>query len=229
MRAREGGGSPPPPQRSRCEDGPGDRDGERDRDGDKDVLVVSQDDNSVFWYRNDGTPADGGFNKYVINSALSGAYSAQAADIDGDGDLDVVATGSSENDVVWYANDGSPAGDNWTETIIDADFDRAKMVRAIDLDGDGDKDVVAVSDELDDVSWWLNDGSPGGANWTEYSIDNNFNGAVSVNAADFDGDGDIDVIAGSNATDGLRWWMSDGTPTAGWSGSRGRGWRYQSW
>ena len=80
----------------------------------------------------------------------------EAADVGGDGDIDILAASTSLDDIAWGIKDGTPGGGDWTERSID---------------GDGDLDLVGGAVNGDDVSWWENDGSPGGAGWTEVLID----------------------------------------------------------
>lgn len=74
---------------------------------------------------------------------------------------------------------------------------------AIDMDGDGDMDVLSP------ISWWENDGSE---NFVEHIIDPE--GAYAVYAADLDGDGDVDVLSARGGaafdTDDITWWENDG-------------------
>ena len=192
-----------------------------DADGDIDVVTVSNDANDVLWYKNDGSPTGANsFTKYTIDGDFSGAVAVYASDMDNDGDVDVIAAAETGDDVSWWANDGTPSNDSWTETIIDGDFDGARSVHTADMDSDGWMDVVAVAKEGDDVSWWVNDGTPGGANWTEYTIDGSFNGADDVFTVDVDGDGDLDVLASSEINGGIAVWINDGSPdNADWDES----------
>jgi hypothetical protein len=59
-----------------------------DGDGDIDVLSASQSDNKIAWYENDGSQ---GFTAHDITTAADGAFSVFAIDMDGDGDVDVLA------------------------------------------------------------------------------------------------------------------------------------------
>ena len=66
-------------------------------------------------------------------------------------------------------------------------------VRAADIDGDGDMDVLGAARTADDIAWWENaDGA--GTSWNFHIVDATFNGAVSVGAADIDGDGTADYV-----------------------------------
>ena len=79
--------------------------------------------------------------------------------MDGDLDLDVIGTASLDDDVTWWEN---TAGDGtaWTEHLIDGSFDGAREAHAVDLDGDGDIDVVGAAETAGDISWWENDCVP---------------------------------------------------------------------
>jgi hypothetical protein len=72
-----------------------------DGDGDFDVLTVSPDNGGLGWYENqDG---NGGFSEAKnISIDISGASSVSPADIDADGDADILVAGGST--VAWYEN-----------------------------------------------------------------------------------------------------------------------------
>ena len=80
----------------------------------------------------------------------------------------------------------APFGDANT---IDADFDGAESVYAADIDGDGDMDVLGAAYQAHDIAWWENTAGDGSA-WTEHDVNDNFDAARSVYAADIDGDGE---------------------------------------
>ena len=90
-----------------------------DVDGDGDVDVIAATDyvyNQVHWYRNDGTPQDGGWSKLNIDLGFL-AEELSSADLDGDGDTDVLGASTSANLVVWWENtDG--AGTAWTRRNV---------------------------------------------------------------------------------------------------------------
>ena len=61
-----------------------------DGDGDMDALSASQDDNKIAWYQN--AAGDGSaWTPFTITTAANGAWSVYAADVDGDGFMDVLS------------------------------------------------------------------------------------------------------------------------------------------
>ena len=80
-----------------------------------------------------------------IATSADGASSVFAADMDGDGDMDIVSASFSDNTIAWYENNGA-ADPTWTASDIATDADGAQSVFAADMDGDGDMDIVSASD-----------------------------------------------------------------------------------
>ena len=73
---------------------------------------------------------------------------------------------------------------------------RRVSVFGIDLDGDGDVDVLSASQYDDTIAWYENlDGS--GGSWSYHEISTAADGARSVFGIDLDGDGDVDVLSAS--------------------------------
>ena len=84
-----------------------------DRDGDVDLCATSIKNGKVAWYENPGN-GEGNWNRYEI-SMLDGADRFAAADMDGDGLADIVATGAnaSENGVYWFKAPKDPISGKW--------------------------------------------------------------------------------------------------------------------
>jgi len=185
-----------------------------DRDGFIDVLASAGNANTVSWWENDGNARQNNWaNEWSVDTAFNGANSVFAADMDQDGDIDILGAAFNDNDVAWWENDGDPRQNNWTnQWNVDANFTGANSIFAIDMDKDGDVDVLSTAGTDNDVSWWENNGSPDANGWTEYIIDDNFNGAESIFAKDLDFDGDIDVVSCGGAGNTVSWWENNGDP-----------------
>ncbi len=80
----------------------------------------------------------------------------------------------------------------------------ARKVFSVDIDQDGDLDLVLVSVNDDRVSWQENL-SGDGSEWALHVIKTGFNGAWSIHAGDLDGDGDNDVVATAFFGNRLSW------------------------
>ena len=79
------------------------------------------------------------FTEHAISTSADHAVSVYAADVDGDGDMDVLSASTADHKIAWYENDGS---ESFTEHSISTSADGASSVHAADVDGDGDLDVL---------------------------------------------------------------------------------------
>ena len=183
-----------------------------DGDGDLDVLSASSDDNKIAWYENDGGVPTG-FTEHIISLDALRAEDVHAADVDGDGHVDVLSASFGDDKIAWYENDGgTPPG--FTEHVVSTADRGARSVFAADIDSDGDTDLLSAADRAGRVSWYANDGhSPPG--FTQRIITFTAAAAWAVSAADMDGDGDVDVLSASAAVtdDTLKWFENDGGAT----------------
>jgi len=180
-----------------------------DNDGDKDILSASVFDDKIAWYENKDL---GGVSttQNVITTNASVAFSVYAADVDNDGDKDILSASSRDNKIAWYENldDG---GVSTTQKVITTSADGARSVYAADVDGDGDKDILSASldnsasSDNDKISWYENLDS-GAISTTQNVITTSADGALSVYAADLDGDNDKDVLSASSTDDKIAWY-----------------------
>ena len=181
-----------------------------DGDGDQDVLSASRGDQTIRWYENSAGVFLPG-SEQIVSEGQTGIRSVVAADVDGDGDLDVVgglASGLGElsGEVAWFENrlNEPLALVPWIRHFVRKRAS-VRSVHAADMDGDGDMDLLSASHNDDTVALFRNDGNE---NFSFELITDSMDGARSVVAADMDGDGDMDVVAASQRDDTVAWYES---------------------
>jgi VCBS repeat-containing protein len=143
---------------------------------------------------------------HVISTTADTTFAVVAADLDGDGDMDLVS--AERNRVSWYQNDGQQ---QFTQYAISTSVARAESVFVIDLDNDGDLDVLSASSEDSTIAWYEN---TAGSVFISHIITTDTMQPLSVFAADMDGDGDIDVLSASRDNQ-IIWYPNDGNQVFG--------------
>jgi FG-GAP-like repeat/FlgD Ig-like domain/Bacterial Ig-like domain len=130
-----------------------------------------------------------------------------AADLDDDGDIDLVTANGESNSVSILRNDGSGVFSPHTEHYVGAE---PKAVVAADLDGDGDQDLAVAKGTGDEVSTLLNNGAGVFTSHMEWPVGDV---AYSIRAVDLDGDGDQDLVAvnAGSASVSVLWNNGDAT------------------
>lgn len=176
-----------------------------DSDGDMDVLSASVYDNKVNWYENNGSQS---FTARTITTAGSQARDVYAVDLDRDRDMDDLSASWNDDNMSWSENNGSESFTTHTITSSDAEYSGKFNVYPVDLDGDGDIDVLSVDQNgRDKVAQFENNGSQ---SFTENTISTSFSLPFDIIAADVDKDGDIDVLLASLNDNKIAWFKNDG-------------------
>jgi hypothetical protein len=172
-----------------------------DNDGHMDVLSGSNSDNKIAWYRNmDGK---GSFSdQRVISTIAKSVYFVYAADLDNDGDIDVLSASQDDGKIAWYRNNGSGT---FSAQIIISIADGAWSVHAADLDNDGDMDVLSASGYDGKIAWYRNE--YGSGSFSSKLVISASLHSYDVFAADFDNDGYLDMLGSSS--DGITWCHND--------------------
>ncbi|EDM43177.1 hypothetical protein SCB49_11899 [unidentified eubacterium SCB49] len=174
-----------------------------DNDGDNDIIASSASNSKILWFKNkDGK---GNFKKAeTVSNTIHGATKIVSIDMDGDNDLDILSASLCSNEIIWYENEDGK-GTFSSENIISNQTSRAKSVFAIDMDGDGDNDVLSASFTDGKIAWYENTNGKGNFG-EQIIISDTAKAAQAVFAADIDGDGDIDVLSASGQGDGVVWY-----------------------
>jgi len=181
-----------------------------DEDGSMDLVVLlSQEHETVVAFINRGYGA--AFEARTIYTAPHpnwGSSRIELVDLDGDGDLDVLMSNGDAFDdeipkpyhgMTWLENRGAYP---FTEHRL-ADMAGVHQAKAADLDGDGDLDIVACAllsggdEETKDLPSlvWLEQTKPGV--FERHTLEMGFPRHASLDAGDFDGDGDVDIVVGN--------------------------------
>jgi len=185
-----------------------------DDDNRLDVIISDFNDATIAWYRclNNNNVAFS--EKIIIDNILSYTRSVVVGDINGDNDLDIIASSSANNTVVWYENLDGQGDFSYANEISNMVLD-AWEVKVADFDGDGDLDVLATNRGNNTLSWFKNLNGQGDFS-EELIINNNAISVYAVETADIDGDGDIDVLANSSSLGYPAWYENlDGQGTFG--------------
>jgi len=176
------------------------RAGDLDGDGDLDLAVAQfgYDDGESRWMENLG---DWKFKSHMLQN-LSGPVNCELADIDADGDLDMVELVSQEWEEIYvFVNDGHAKFEPHQIYGSTNDDFGSSGICTVDLDGDGDLDILYTNGDAFDyipprprpwhgVQWLENEG---GLNFTFHRI-TDFAGAFSARPLDVDRDGDLDIF-----------------------------------
>lgn len=133
-----------------------------------------------------------------------GATDVIAADVDGDGDMDVLFASTGIDRIAWFEN----YGDGTFSDFIPIDTNNFTSVYAADLDNDEDIDVLSSGRLNGKVKWYENDGTGNFIQST--TITSNASNVQWVHADDLDGDGDIDVLSASVTDDKIAWYENLG-------------------
>ena len=127
-----------------------------DGDGDMDVLGAASEAlfDDISWWENADGAGTSWVKHIVYNYYFLGAGSVYSADMDNDGDMDILGAGHYDGEIDWFENlDGS--GTSWDVHVVGGYFGLPRAVYSEDINGDGIMDIIgAASGVQGEIAWW---------------------------------------------------------------------------
>jgi hypothetical protein len=180
-----------------------------DDDGDLDIVAgcgPTEDYEVISWRYDSRTD----WTQQPIGALSAQANAVAAADLDVDGDPDVVSGSAADPtaaEVRVWENDGFPFAGTWGASDVEDTGVHVLSLATPDLDRDGDLDLVGAAGRR--ITAWSNRRAPYWGTWVEGVQPSPADASLGVDVADFDFNGKLDIATGTDGH-GVAIWRGDG-------------------
>ena len=189
-----------------------------DGDGRLDIIAAEAGGNRVSVFHNLATPGGLTANSFEPAFALiarGDCRSVEAADLDGDGRVDIVGNNFGDRTISLFRNVGTNGvlnAGSFASPVVLAAPGKPNAVAIADLNGDGLPDLAVVENDTGNVTVYQNAGGVLSTNTFPAYFDLPCgNTGESIVAVDLDGDGKLDLVVASYNSDDVSIFPNTGT------------------
>jgi hypothetical protein len=136
------------------------------------------------------------WTKHSLPGPHPGATNIHPADINGDGQTDLLASRGHDKGVLWFE------APEWKIHMIDTEIQEPHCLAVQDLDGDGDIDAATCAYGSELCVWYENDGR---GKFQRHVVGTGQQ-AYDIRAVDMDLDGDLDFLVAGRASNNVVWY-----------------------
>ena len=191
-----------------------------DGDGDQDYIGARYSPGLIVWYEQPSKPLKEPWRVRLVDDQVNGIHGLLRGDVDGDGELDVLATSAQPkhpypDSLAWFRIPRNPRKATRWERYIFANTDAPGLTHYLgfgDVNGDGQPDAAtgakggpsATPGTGNYFAWWEAPADPTQF-WKKHLIAKNQAGATNIHPADVNGDDKTDFIASRGHGRGVVW------------------------
>jgi hypothetical protein len=186
-----------------------------DGDGDLDIVTANEGGNSLSIFEQLSPSIFGSSPAQVLGSATDtpGPRAVAAADLDGDGRMDLVSANRAGGTLAIFHQLGSGGFSASPDVVLGGGTLGAPTSIAVgDLDGDGRPDLVCANATANNLSVFLQPASGGFAGVSPATIGSGATtkAPAQVLVVDIDGDGDLDIVSANTTGDNVTIFLNPG-------------------